>query len=178
MSYFKVWTLLIYSALQTKTDICANSIDPDEMACIIMSSFIRIYMVCHSTYHFNLKPLFSSVDKSKFKDGRVHFRNSGMKGLKACLRYEYFSDVWNNRSQWSMILVNFKYKPHFIITKTSLFKYIQNFTYKNWKFSDKKLIFFMSAQNIDRGYSFEPPHRGSSNEYSQSMFLSRNKNNV
>ena len=37
----------------------------------------------------------------------------------------------------------------------------------------------MSAQNIDCGYSLEPPCRGGSNEYPQSMFLSRNnKNNV
>ena len=30
------------------------------------------------------------------------------------------------------------------ITKTRLFKYIENFTFKNWKFSDKKIshIFF------------------------------------
>ena len=40
-------------------------------------------------------------------------------------------------------------------------------------------IFHMSAQNIDCGYSLEPPPRGGSNEYPQSMFLSRNnKNNV
>ena len=32
-----------------------------------------------------------------------------------------------------------------------------------------------SAQNIDCGYSLEPPRRGGSNEYPQSMFLSRNK---
>ena len=32
----------------------------------------------------------------------------------------------------------------------------------------------MSAQNIDCGYSLEPPRRGGSNEYPQSMFLSRN----
>ena len=37
----------------------------------------------------------------------------------------------------------------------------------------------MSAQNIDCEYSLEPPRRGGSNEYPQSMFLSRNnKNNV
>ena len=36
-------------------------------------------------------------------------------------------------------------------------------------------IFHISAQNIDCGYSLEPPRRGSSNEYPQSMFLSRNK---
>ena len=40
------------------------------------------------------------------------------------------------------------------------------------------LIFFhISAQNIDCGYSLEPPRRGGSNEYPQSMFLSRNKKN-
>ena len=38
-------------------------------------------------------------------------------------------------------------------------------------------IFHISAQNIDCGYSLEPPRRGSSNEYPQSMFLSRNKKN-
>ena len=36
-------------------------------------------------------------------------------------------------------------------------------------------IFYISAQNIDYGYSLEPPRRGGSNEYQQSMFLSRNK---
>ena len=33
----------------------------------------------------------------------------------------------------------------------------------------------MSAQNINYGYSLEPPRRGGSNKYPQSMFLSRNK---
>ena len=36
-------------------------------------------------------------------------------------------------------------------------------------------IFHISAQNIDCGYSLEPPRRGGSNEYPQSMFFSRNK---
>ena len=53
-----------------------------------------------------------------------------------------------------------------------------------WKFyNQKKKIFqiknsdicHISAQNIDCGYTLEPPRRGGSNEYSQSMFLSRNK---
>ena len=38
-------------------------------------------------------------------------------------------------------------------------------------------IFHISAQNIDCWYSLEPPRRGGSNEYPQSMFLSRNKKN-
>ena len=37
--------------------------------------------------------------------------------------------------------------------------------------------FHISAQSIDCGYSLEPPRRGGSNEYPQSMFLSRNKKN-
>ena len=38
-------------------------------------------------------------------------------------------------------------------------------------FSDKNSdIFHISAQNIDCGYSLEPPRRGGSNEYPQSMF--------
>ena len=40
-------------------------------------------------------------------------------------------------------------------------------------------IFHISAQNIDCGYSLEPPRRGGSNEYPQSMVWSRNnKNNL
>ena len=49
-----------------------------------------------------------------------------------------------------------------------------------WKFYHKKNenfqiknsdIFHIFAQNIDCGYSLEPPRRGGSNEYPQSMFL-------
>ena len=47
---------------------------------------------------------------------------------------------------------------------------IENFQIKNAN------IFLISAQNIDCGYSLEPPWRGGSNEYPQSMLLSRNKN--
>ena len=36
--------------------------------------------------------------------------------------------------------------------------------------------FHISAHNIDYGYLLEPPRRGGSNKYPQSMFLSRSKN--
>ena len=40
--------------------------------------------------------------------------------------------------------------------KTRLSKYIENFTIKNWKFSDKNSdIFQISAQNIDCAYFLE-----------------------
>ena len=59
-----------------------------------------------------------------------------------------------------------------VITKTRLF----NFDPLKPHFNIVKLGFtgvymiFISAQNIDFGYSLEPPRRGGSNEYPQSMF--------
>ena len=37
-------------------------------------------------------------------------------------------------------------------------------------FTGVYIIFLISAQNIDCGYSLEPPRRGGSNKYPQSMF--------
>ena len=45
----------------------------------------------------------------------------------------------------------------------------ENFQTKNFD------SFHISSQNIECGYSLEPPRRGGSNEYPQSMFLDRNK---
>ena len=46
---------------------------------------------------------------------------------------------------------------------------------KTESFQIKILIFFLFLlKNIDCGYSLEPPRRGSSNKYPQSMFSSRN----
>ena len=47
-------------------------------------------------------------------------------------------------------------KPHFYIVKLGL----QGYT----------LFFLLLLKNIDCGYSLEPPRRGGSNEYLQSMF--------
>ena len=58
-----------------------------------------------------------------------------------------------------------------------LFKYTENFTTKNWKFSDKKFyILHISDQNIDCRYSL-PPWWGGSNQCPHTMLLSRNKKN-
>ena len=71
--------------------------------------------------------------------------------------------------------------PH--IMKTCLFKYIQNFTTKkkggggNFQIKNSDIFFHISAQNIDCGYSLEPPDQVGSNVHTQSMFLSRNKKN-
>ena len=58
------------------------------------------------------------------------------------------------------------------ITKTRLFKNMENFTSKKTENFQMKNsgIFHISAQNIGCGYSLEPPRRGGSNEYPQPMF--------
>ena len=56
-------------------------------------------------------------------------------------------------------------------TKNFFSSKIENFHQKNFD------IFLMFAQNIDCGYTLEPPRRGGSNEYPQSMFWSKNKKN-
>ena len=52
-------------------------------------------------------------------------------------------------------------------------------SFENLKFSADFFlnIFLIFAQNIDCGYTLEPPRRGGSNEYPQSMFWSKNKKN-
>ena len=42
---------------------------------------------------------------------------------------------------------------------------------------EKNDILNIFAQNIDCGYTLEPPCRGGSNEYTQSMFWIKNKKN-
>ena len=55
-------------------------------------------------------------------------------------------------------------EPHFYIAKLG--------------FAGVYLFFLFLLQNIDCGYSLELPHRGSSNVYPQSMFLSKNRKNI
>ena len=70
--------------------------------------------------------------------------------------------------------------PHMVITLRKLVHaintdflalQIENFQQKIFD------IFLIFAQNIDCGYTLEPPRQGGSNEYSQSMFWSKNKKN-
>ena len=64
---------------------------------------------------------------------------------------------WTLTLHHENMLYNFDpLKPHFYIVKLRL----------TWVY----IIFLISAQNIDCGYSLEPPRRGGSNGYLQFMF--------
>ena len=57
------------------------------------------------------------------------------------------------------------------ITKTRPCNIDKFFRCKNENFHWKNFDFFLNfAENIDYGYKLEPPQRGGSNEYPQSMF--------
>ena len=56
---------------------------------------------------------------------------------------------------------------------TKIFKVVKNENFHGIFF----FIFLIFAQNIECGYTLEPPRRGGSNEYPQSMFWSKNKKN-
>ena len=66
-----------------------------------------------------------------------------------------------------------KYINRYIITKTYLYNFDPlkpHFYIVKLRFTGVYIIFLISAQNIDCGYSLEPPRRGGSNKYPQSMF--------
>ena len=84
------------------------------------------------------------------------------------LHMSYFKHTDRESKECSTVRRNNGYElrcPN-IITKTGLFKILQILSPKNENFQIKKSdIFHVSAQNIDCGYSLEPPRRGGSNEY-------------
>ena len=92
------------------------------------------------------------LEPSKVNDGRVYWKCSGINGL----------------------YINWAGTQHFLITKTYLYKFdpLKPHSYAvKLGFTGVYIIFLISAQNIDCGYPLEPPRRGGSNEYPQSMFF-------
>ena len=77
------------------------------------------------------------------------------------MHFQHFNPVAekktvNDESITKTCLYNFDpLKPHFYVVKLG--------------FTGVYVIFLISAQNIDCGYSFEPPRRGGSYEYPQSV---------
>ena len=91
------------------------------------------------------------------------------------LVYEFVSDVTGEKRYLSHIL-----PPHILllkigtpITKTCLYNFDplkSHFYVEKLGFTRVYIIFLIFAKNTDCEYSLEPPRRGGSNEYPQSMF--------
>ena len=92
---------------------------------------------------------------------KMNRENPDLWRLEGCTEQE--PCCW--RMRWSPFLCD--------ITKTCLYNFdpLKPHIYiVKLGFTGVYNIFLISAQNIDCGYSLEPPHRGCSNEYPQSMF--------
>ena len=80
-----------------------------------------------------------------------------------------FINSWGCNSE--IIIMSLRKLAHAIYKEFFFCSKIENFHQKKFD------IFLIFAQNIDCGYTLEPPRRGGSNEYPQSMFWSKNKKN-
>ena len=104
-----------------------------------VSSGSRLFAVLF--FNFRLKPLFVSVDMSKFKNGRVHFRNSGMKGLHVQTLAVYYSISLSI----SLITVSpvLKYHPNpdlFMVSQLIVSRSFQVFFSGHWVFHGSNFI--------------------------------------
>ena len=112
------------------------------------------------------------------------YRSSLIRVCNVCHSFSTFRYIKGQSNRLRRILCELRCKVQIYlvimicITKTSLFKQTENFTTNKWKFSDKNSdICHISAQNINCRYSLELSLWGSSKEFPQSIFLSRNKKN-
>ena len=93
-----------------------------------------------------------------------------MAPAKAELDFPRYKDMPNG--PWETLFMRKTLRKH------AYSNILKNLPPKNQIFQRKNSdIFLIFAQNIDCGYASEPPRRGGSNEYQQSMRLSRNKKN-
>ena len=102
---------------------------------------------------------------------------SGPYCLPVCKnRFEMFARIISRRHKQTTFS-----GAGFLITKTCLYKFdpLKPHIYiVKLGFTGVYIIFLISAQNINCGYSLEPPRRGGCNEYPQSMCLSRSRENI
>ena len=98
----------------------------------------RVVVKCLLLLHHNVVTVFDLTT--------AHIHTSAQ-----TISFEDFTAMYFSQLHMLLVLI--------CITKTLLFKYIENFRTKKGKFSDKKNSnsFHISAQNIDCGYSLEPP---------------------
>ena len=123
-------------------------------------------------------------------EGRLSLHDFVCDRVLFSLNKEFFR-YWENTSFWGKTPFFFFLNSHFLrifwagvvgaidtfvaehIMKTCLYSFdpLQpHFYIVKLGFTGVYIIFLISAQNIDCGYTLEPPQRGGSNEYPQSMF--------
>ena len=69
-------------------------------------------------------------------------------------------------------------KSYNLVAKHSDYEYLNALCMYRYENLPMQYIFLFFAQSIDCGYTIELPRRGGSNEYPQSMFWSKSKENM
>ena len=118
----------------------------------------------NNTLHIWLGLGIVNIDKRMNESKRRKTFNIVMFMPTACLPTLFSTSYWNTFQCLKVFIKAAVNKPIQIYWKL--------YHPKNKTFQIKILIFFIFLlKNIDCGYSLEPPRRGGSNEYPQSMFL-------
>ena len=117
-----------------------------------------------------------------FKNVMIHFffsfipvmmRSSHFLNIRSLLTIPQCLVSFQKAFNIKLVLVSTHY-ANMSVQYTAIFHGCKNFNFQMKIFD----IFLIFAQNIDCGYTLEPPQRGGSNEYPQSMFRSKNKKNM
>ena len=82
----------------------------------------------------------------------------------ACLMITVFFSLNKRNQKWLEVPPHYENMP---MQYTKIFIGVKNENFQQKKFD----IFLIFAQNIDCGYTLEPPRRGGSNEYPQSTYF-------
>ena len=103
-----------FSAMQAKPENCTDCVGLNETA---LSEPPRpdLHLLRLCSFYFRLKPLFQSIDMSKFKTGRVHCSEPMMKGLKYILKISFslqntFSSKWQSSIAYTKMICKVLFK--------------------------------------------------------------------
>ena len=123
----------------------------------------------------------------KFSFGNIQYKIKRLVESQMRRRNFKFRILWEARTQTAAVIIvetnlsSFFFLLSFFIRKTcpcNVYPLKPHFYIEKLGFAGICLFFLFLLQNIDCGYSLEPPRRGGSNEYPQSMFWSKNKKNI
>ena len=118
--------------------------------------------------------VYRGTDISKYFKESLGLRDNEIRIYKKVRRLKWVPTIyvlWRHKK--NNIYPDTAFISSYIITKTCLYNIDPlkpHFYTVKLGFTGVYTIIHISAQNIDCGYSLEPPRRGGSNEYPQSMF--------